>query len=149
MLGIVTRLGLSAARHAEAESRYKAVGDWLSTAGSPVAMFQPQIYPQGSMALRTTVQPIRQLEFDLDMVVEIDWTNLQPMVLYEMVYQWLSRNPELRPHLERKRRCIRLNYPKNFHLDVLPARRDLIRGGTCIEVPDRELKCWMPSNPRG
>ncbi len=36
-----------------------------------------------------------------------------------------------------------------FHLDVLPAREDAMRGDSCIEVPDRKLGCWKPSNPEG
>jgi hypothetical protein len=44
-------------------------------------------------------------------------------------------------------RCVRLTYASDFHLDIVPARKDPTRGETAIEVPDRKLKCWVPNNP--
>ena len=32
-------------------------------------------------------------------------------------------------------------------MDILPACRDDYNGGTCIQVPDRDLRHWKPSNP--
>jgi hypothetical protein len=55
--------------------------------------------------------------------------------------------------LEPKRRCLCLNYEEDggiFHMDILPARHDAIRGTTCIEIPDRTTPHeWRPSNPLG
>lgn len=72
------------------------------------------------------------------------------MQLYRGIRDDLLANPALRPLVREKTRCLRLDYPGQFHLDVLPARpvshdpRD-----TRVEIPDRELRCFMPSNPRG
>jgi hypothetical protein len=71
------------------------------------------------------------------------------MALYEDVADRLEASDLYRSKLERMKRCLRLNYEHQFHLDILPARRDASRGSTCIEVPDTKLECWKPSNPMG
>jgi hypothetical protein len=43
-----------------------------------------------------------------------------------------------------------LNYKNAFHLDILPSRPAPLPGlATAIVVPDRKLKDWSPSNPKG
>lgn len=132
-----------------ARGHYEAVGEWLGGEGSPLAVLAPRIYPQGSMALRTTVRPRNREEYDLDLVLEVPASIANPMVLYEQVADRLAANGMYKPKLERMNRCLRLNYEREFHLDILPARRDRVRGSTCIEVPDTALQAWKPSNPLG
>jgi hypothetical protein len=133
-----------------ARQHYEAVGDWLAREGSPIAALKPIIYPQGSMALRTTVRPRPEREeYDLDLVLQVQPVDTDPMRLYNLVGDRLEAHEVYGQMLERMKRCLRLNYEHQFHLDILPARLDRTRGGTCIEVPDRALKCWMPSNPAG
>lgn len=131
-----------------ARQHYEAVGRWLSEEGSPLAPLAPRIYPQGSMALRTTVRPREpREEYDLDLVLQVRPVASDPMALYEMVADRLAAHGDYGPRLERMKRCLRLNYAHAFHLDILPARQDRARGGNCIEVPDTKLECWKPSNP--
>jgi hypothetical protein len=49
--------------------------------------------------------------------------------------------------VERKNRCIRISYQDEFYLDILPACRDHSFGGSCVQVPDRAVDGWKPSNP--
>ena len=102
------------------------------------------------MRLKTTVRPrpTRGEEYDLDIVVEIASASIVPMELYRMVMERLKASPEFRGRLRPLNRCLRLEYA-GFHLDILPARRDPSRLDGCIEVPDRELRDWHPSNPSG
>ena len=51
--------------------------------------------------------------------------------------------------LERKNRCIRVQYANQFHLDILSACPDPASGEGCVVVPDREAKDCKPSNPTG
>jgi hypothetical protein len=132
-----------------AQEHYRTVGDWLSREGSPLAQMEPRIYPQGSMALRTTVRPRDREEFDLDFVLEVVPSDSDPMLLYKSVADRLEAHATYRKMLEPMRRCLRLNYEHQFHLDILPARRDGERGTSCIEVPDTKLETWKPSNPLG
>jgi len=132
-----------------AKGHYEAVGEWLAKPDSPLAKSRPYIYPQGSMALRTTTRPRGREEYDLDMVMQVEPVSSDPMDLYRRVEERLKAHRDYIGRLERKRRCLRLTYEHDFHLDILPARRDDRRGGTCIEVPDRDLRTWKPSNPQG
>lgn len=149
LLYICERLQLANTQHASAVRAYEAVGEWLRAPGSPFYGLAPTIYPQGSMALGTTVKPRAREEFDLDLVLEVSLWPDGPLSLYQATLERLRAHGDYAPRVEPLRRCIRLNYAGQFHLDVLPSRRDFKRGGTCIEVPDRKLRGWKPSNPRG
>jgi hypothetical protein len=146
---ICVTLQISPTQFELAERHYRAVGDWLAGDGSPIATLQPIIYPQGSMALRTTVKPREREEYDLDLVLQVEPTTTDPMRLYNLVADRLEAHGTYGLMLERMKRCLRLSYEHDFHLDILPARRDRLRGTTCIEVPDRKLEGWHPSNPVG
>ena len=132
-----------------AKGHYEAVGQWLAKPDSPLAQSRPHIYPQGSMALRTTTRPRGREEYDLDMVMQVEPISSDPMDLYRRVEERLKTHGDYVGRLEKKRRCLRLTYEHRFHLDILPARRDDRRGGTCIEVPDCDLRAWKPSNALG
>jgi len=146
---VAEALQLTANQYARASQHYSAVADWLEGSGSSLARFQPQIYPQGSMALETTVRPISQEEYDLDLVCQMLSTGMTALQLYEAVYERLMSNANYARMVEKKQRCIRLNYAHEFHLDIIPAEPDLMRGRQAIRVPDRSLHDWTPSNPKG
>jgi hypothetical protein len=136
----------------DAERRYLEVGAWLGAKDSPLGRFRSQIYAQGSMRLRTTVKPreSRGEEYDLDLVFEVDDATIGPMELYNMVLTRLRQHPDpaFPDRIKALKRCIRLEYA-GFHLDILPARRNRFRTDGYIEVPDRDLRDWHPSNPNG
>lgn len=146
------KLQLTDAQQRLAHERAAGVAAWLSAPDSPLARYFPEVFPQGSMRHGTTVRPKNQVEYDLDLVCLLLLAADDPMTpeeLYELVYDRLAAHPAYSKLLERKNRCIRLSYAGDFHLDILPARPDYRRGGTCLLVPDRELACWKPSNPKG
>jgi hypothetical protein len=145
-------LQLTQTQHDAAERSYKAVGGWLGGDGSPLAIIEPEMYPQGSMALGTTVRPRGRVEYDLDFVFQVAGISIGPMELYNFLLRRLRQHGDYQARLVQDplpRRCLRLNYAGQFHLDVVPARIDPIRGLPFVEVPDRELKKWVSSNPVG
>lgn len=146
---VIEDLQLTPTQYKEAVEHYEAVGRYLEHPSSPLAHLHPWIFPQGSMALQTTVRPMGRLEHDLDLVSQTLPSGRNPMWLYETTYAWLAANPQYAPILERYKRCIRLNYAKKFHLDVVPAEPDPSRPVPCILVPDRNILDWTPSNPLG
>lgn len=151
---ICEALQITATQFANAEQKYQNVGKWLAAPDSSLARLKPAIYPQGSMALQTTVRPWNDDDsYDLDLVLQMEPTSEDPMALYHLVEARLRDSPHYRTILEQKKRCLCLNFVGDdhaFHMDILPARIDDERGGTCIEVPDRKTpERWQPSNPRG
>jgi hypothetical protein len=58
LLGVCEELQLTSARYDLAVERYNTLNKVLEGKESPFRYFRPEIYPQGSMALGTTVKPI-------------------------------------------------------------------------------------------
>jgi Second Messenger Oligonucleotide or Dinucleotide Synthetase domain len=150
LLQICEELQLPTSRYDLAVSRYRSVGDLLETAGSPFRHLAPKIYPQGSMALGTTVRPIIG-PHDLDFVLELSLAHgsTDPMQLIRALYNFLKGHGVYAPMTSLKNRCVRIEYADEFYMDVLPAGRNFAIGGTCLKVPDRGVKGWTDSDPLG
>jgi hypothetical protein len=148
---VVRSLQLTQTQHRSAEAKYLAVGSWLHEADSPLQELNPEIYPQGSLRIGTTVRPIKYCEFDLDLVSELSDPRLEATQAYELVWARMHSSQLYRPLMERRPRCIRLNYSGDFHLDVVPAivgaRYSADDSG--IFIPDREKRTWLQSDPKG
>lgn len=108
------------------------------------------MYSHGSFRLKTTVKPLKENEYDLDFVVEIPSdVDMEPTQLYDYVYKILSTDGIHANMVEKKSRCIRLNYANDFHLDIMPGKA-VSRLTNEIIVPDKKLKNWYHhSNPIG
>jgi Second Messenger Oligonucleotide or Dinucleotide Synthetase domain len=151
LMRIGVEVQLDETRHDQANTSYTAVAKFLESQ-SLVARLKPTIYPQGSMLLDTTVRPLIGEEFDLDFVCEYSCRTTafaQPIDALNLIERTLKASDIYAPMVERMNRCIRLNYARQFHLDILPACKDPENGGTCILVPDRKLSQWTASNPKG
>lgn len=142
-------LQITPTQRALAESHYLSVGEWLGANESPLSQYAPQIFPQGSLRIGTTVKPKGRNEYDLDLVLQLLMHFRDPLVVLDDVERRLRGHGTYRPMVERMNRCIRLNFAGDFHLDILPARRDYSLPGSCLLVPDCELHDWKPSNPKG
>jgi hypothetical protein len=154
-LMILTALGLQLpqSKRELAEQRYHSVGHFLERPESPFREANIDIYPQGSMAIGTTVKPLTQEEYDIDLVLQMDWTPFHdnPIMLLDELEAYLKSSGNYVDIVERRNRCVCLNYSGDFHLDIIPATPDSLKRtcNTCVVVPDRELRDWSPSNPLG
>lgn len=150
------KLRLSETAYGQARDRYHAVAEWLNADGSNLRQFDPDIFSQGSFRIRTTVRPVGDTEYDIDLVCIVDATTSdfpQPVALLDLIEARLREHGTYKSMVERKRRCIRLNYANEFHMDILPACPNpsgfKFHREHCLLVPDRELHDWVDSNPRG
>lgn len=147
---ICQSLDLSEQQFKMAKSRYEDVGLWLSRADSPFLQTSI-IYPQGSISLQTSVKPIDRNEYDVDLVCFIQSLpiDLSPAAIKRLVGERLQKNAVYAKIIQEKQRCWRLNYPGEFHLDITPSipNPDCLRGGEL--VPDKALKEWKETNPKG
>jgi hypothetical protein len=150
LLQVCEELQLTQTRYDLAVSRYEAANRLLEAKNSPFREFRPRIYPQGSMALGTTNKPVDG-PHDLDFVLQLDAPHWQwkPLALMLVLYEFFKSNDKYRDMATLKNRVVRLTYADDFYMDILPAYTDVLSGGTCILVPDRELVALCHSNPEG
>lgn len=148
LFDVCDTLQLSPTQHQKAEDRYHAITKVISAENSPFWRWESNVYSQGSMRLRTTVKPI-DTPHDLDLVCEFDVSHddVYPMVLLDGMFKLFSEHGVYGGMVTKKNRCVRIEYKDEFWLDILPACRDDHNGGSCIQVPDRDLRHWKPSNP--
>jgi hypothetical protein len=143
-------LELSPPQFKLAKQRYEGAGAWLAGSDDPVLRCVA-IYLQGSTALRTTVKPIGVNEHDVDLVAHVPDLDVQvsPAALKKAIGNCLRSNGNYAPLLEEMPRCWRLNYANEFHMDITPSipNPDCRYGGEL--VPDKTLKEWKASNPKG
>jgi hypothetical protein len=150
---IAATLRLTPTQFECAEAAYGAVTEWLAADDSALAPYRPALYPQGSAALRTNNRPVGRNDHDVDVVCQLRVTGWDAMRVYDAIHQRLADHGVYRKMLERKDRCVRLNYARDFHLDIIPAepapRPDLRWGELAVRIPDRARAGWTPSNPAG
>jgi hypothetical protein len=145
---IVGRIQLTAEQYDRAVKLYKDIGRWLSESDSPLRQYDPDIFPQGSMLLRTTVKPFRddgeEVEFDIDLVclLQVDPGTLHAGQLYALIEKRLRNHKDYGKLVEPKGRCLRISFPKELlHLDVIPAApNDELSTIGGILIPDK--KTW-------
>jgi hypothetical protein len=136
--------------HEEAALKYEEVGIWLATEGESLASYSPDIYPQGSFRLGTVVRPIdANCDYDIDLVcvLEKQKTSVTQAELKKMIGDRLRENDDYARRLSPSRRCWNLNFPKQFHLDVLPSIPNVEQDPNGILLTDKELRNWQKSNP--
>lgn len=159
-------LDISEKQYSAAVERYEAVGDWLNKDDSPIAVHDPQIFPQGSFRLGTMIKPINDAdEYDIDLVCELKSLKKEQVgqkQLKDMVGDRLKENERYRRMLEEGNRCWKLQYADSarFHMDILPAIPDHEINGiartiganlasSAILITDKDLREWQRSNPVG
>jgi hypothetical protein len=146
------KLQLDKSRKERIESSYNAVQDFIKNDKTFFKDVDFEIYPQGSVRIATTVKPIENNEFDLDIVLHIlgkNYMENNPMTVYNELKRRLRESEKYDPMIELKTRCVRLNYSGDFHMDILPGCQQNLSDSNIIMIPDRELKEWLTSNPRG
>jgi len=149
---VAEALDIPEALHEKAISKYEEVGQWLEAPDSPLLVYEPEVFPQGSFVLGTVTPPLSEKEeFDIDSVgrLLIEKTNVSQAELKAMVGDRLKERRDFREILEESRRCWTLHFGEGFHLDVLPAIPDLEGRPESILITDRKLRLWQHSNPRG
>ena len=150
----------------EAKRRYELLGKWLKDNHISRYHSDAEIYPQGSIQLGTPVRPVKKDDdFDVDLVYRRDIqkeSTTQEQLKDEVGNQlqeytdYLRREGETIPKIIPGRRCWTLEYKGQFHMDILPAIPDdeaqehnLCNVKDGIKIPDRELREWKHSNPKG
>ncbi|MEM5542692.1 nucleotidyltransferase [Sulfitobacter sp. AS92] len=132
-----------------ARTSYEAVADWLAGSSDPL-LASLHVYLHGSGALGTSIKPIGRDEFDVDLISFISGLGpeVAPGRLKAAVGARLREHSYYATILDEKKRCWRLDYAGEFHLDISPtiANPRCFNGGEF--VPDRIMRNWHATNPR-
>src|SRR5690606_2212692 len=115
-------LELDETRKKQMISAYEAVNKVFDDNEEFIKNYTVNVYAQVSLILGTTIKPLPGKEFDLDNVLKVDdsYLNHTPKEIYDEVYRVLSEHGTYEPLLQKKNRCIRINYNSDFHMDILP-----------------------------
>lgn len=143
-------LDLTDTQYETAQERYRAIGEWLGTGGSP-HLRNAVIYAHGSIGLGTAVKPIGHNEFDVDLMCHLPVVGpgASAAEVKALVGVRLREHGKYREMLEEKPRCWRINYANEFHLDITPSIPNLRCQSGGELVPDKKLATWKPTNPAG
>lgn len=121
-------LDITKTQYEDAVTSYQFVGRWLAGEGSDLAIYKPEILPQGSFLLGTMIRPVNEEDdLDIDLVCRLVgkkdyWTQFH-------IKQAIGNHLKAHQTLERMlripdgRRCWTLDYAEGsrFHMDILPA----------------------------
>lgn len=143
-------LDLPPSKHKDATDKYDAVGRFLAEQDSPLRIYDPQVYPQGSFALGTVVKPLGRDEFDIDLMCVLDVPALTTQRELKRIVGDRLKLRYQAPMLEEKNRCWRINYAGDFHLDITPAKPN--KHGptqTALHISDKEYLYWKDTDPKG
>lgn len=147
---ICEKIQLSQTQHIQAEEHYMAVSRWLEQEDSILSAYKPKIYPQGSLPMGVTNKPLKREEYDLDFICELQLYSWQvtPADLFSKVEYRISQHKDYRNRMELGKRCIKLTYAHDFHLDIVPACTNGAAGYGQVQIPDRELESWRDTNSK-
>jgi hypothetical protein len=147
---ICRSLELTEAQLSAAKTSYEAVAEWLAESAA-ADLRDIRVYAHGSTGLGTSVKPLAREDFDVDLICLVFGfkADRSPVELKRLVGARLRENVRYAAMLEEKKRCWRLNYAREFHLDISPTivNCKCTKGGEL--VPDKKLRDWHPTNPAG
>lgn len=119
------RIELPASLHRLAVERYGAVRKHIERAGSPLEGRVALFYPQGSMAIRTTIKARKRDEgYDIDIIAELLLSaSTPPGTVLELLFDAINGPKGSRYHgmVKRQTRCVTVEYEDGMHLDVTPS----------------------------
>ena len=155
------RLALEPAR----EDRVRAAVELLQAQIRDDAVLGPllrEVLITGSLACGTALQPREGLEFSADVALALDLSRSEPWstpagLNPDATLSWLAGRLGAIPALERRvrrlERCVRLGFPGDFNLDIVPAHAPRAHSGAW-QLPNPNpatwagLDPWIASNPR-
>jgi len=153
LIEVSRQLDIPKSKYDQAVERYHTISEFLHNCPK-LGQLKPKIYVQGSMALGTMVTPPDGEEYDVDLTAIFDFEPKSSSDSRQIVYDRFESSDRYADKIDdSKRRCIRLRYANEFHIDVIAAkpapRQARLHGEHSIRIPDSDLSDWISTNPRG
>lgn len=141
----VANISLNPTRTARIES---AINSWETKFKEDVEIKDKFVdyYTQGSYSTNTGVRPKSGEEFDVDVVLVLDIDEEDdPKEILHWIKDRIKSHKDFEDRVKVKDRCVRIEYAKDFHVDVVPA----FSYGNCIKIPSKKEGEWTKTNPAG
>ena len=159
LLRAANLISLTPSQYQTIDDRYSQLQKILSVSTNPL-LAGAHIFPQGSMRLKTTINPVPGAPKDLGTIDAdaIIWlpnaANADAMTVMDAIEQRFKEGSRVQSAIKPLRRGVRIEYADEnpgFHIDITPARSVRgnfeVDGKGKLEVPDREIQDWKPSSP--
>ncbi len=105
--------------------------------------------PQGSWAHRTIIKPLAGREFDADFLLQLeedsDWS-ADPKRYLREVEAAFRRSTTYGGMVQRKNRCVRIDYADDCHIDIVPY---IVRDDDSQVIVNAESNSFEDTNPEG
>ena len=105
--------------------------------------------------MATAIRPLgRGADFDVDVCCSLD-LNAVPVGTEEprRLVRWLAKRLKKVEAYEGKvstrPRCVRIDFPGEFHMDVVPLGGDSRQVNNVLNIPNRTVNGWEATNPKG
>jgi Second Messenger Oligonucleotide or Dinucleotide Synthetase domain len=103
-----------------------------------------ELIPQGSYAQKTIIKPLAGHEFDVDALVPMhEDSEAEPRDYIQQLYAAFRSSGTYKSMVNRKTRCITLQYANDFHVDLVPY---IERGGQ-LYITNRHENRFELTNP--
>lgn len=149
------RISLNPDRKARIDSAYSNLESFASRDGE-ISKILYGLFKQGSYVIGTAVKPVKSdQEFDVDVVLALNLLarpedQRDPEQVIEWLAERLRKESSYRGKVRKEKRCVRIKYAGEFHLDVVPA---YCNGDTThpVQVPEKKngVWRWRLSHPKG
>jgi len=147
---------------AEVDRSYQSTGEYLASCPEFDGLLY-RVHAHGSRQLGTMVRPVEEFRegFDIDLAACLERAGLQryggthgPALLIEHLYVALKRYADRHGlKIRRDDRCVTMTYAGGMTADFAPIIDDLshvvLHGETHGRIPDRDLRRYVSTNPRG
>lgn len=114
-----------------------------------------ETFLQGSYVHGTAIRPLgNRTDYDVDVCCSLDLRSIpvgteEPKNLVRWLARRLKSVDAYRGKVSTRPRCVRIDFPGEFHLDVVPLVGDSRQGHKILCIPNRTASGWNPTHPKG
>lgn len=102
------------------------------------------LMPQGSYAQKTIIKPLKDKDFDVDILLHLQSNDKwQPRDYIQNLFNVFSMNDKYKKIADINTRCVTLNYKGDFHMDIVPCIQ--LQGK--IYIANKDDNKWEETNP--
>ncbi len=124
---VAIRIQLSKTDYDKAVDRFDAMKDWIDREGSELQGMVSLLYPQGSMAVGSTVARVSDRdEYDIDVMADLNIRHdNNPQLVLDALFKAIrgERGSRYWGKTVRHTRCVCVSYEDGMHIDLTPAVR--------------------------